>query len=359
VVTETIYRNRRGASVENENIRVTVTAEGGHVAEIFHKGTGINPLWTPPWPSIELSTYSRAAHPEYGASAEAYLLAGILGHNICLDTFGGPSPEEFAAGIPVHGEGSVAPYALNVGPQSISLRATLPLAQLQFEREIHLAKNGMVIRFAESIENLSGSDRPIAWTQHVTLGPPFLERGKTQFRAPATRSKVIDSDFTDGRGAQKRGAEFNGFLCPHKDGGVIDLRVYPSEAVSGGFTTHLMDTAREHAYFVSWSPASKVVFGYVWKRADFPWLCRWEENHLRAHAPWNGQALTCGMEFGVSPTVESRREMVARGSLFGVPAFRWVPAKARVNVEYCAFIGVADAIPESVTWDGRESVRLE
>ena len=27
------------------------------------------------------------------------------------------------------------------------------------------------------------------------------------------------------------------------------------------------------------SPASKLAFGYVWRRADFPWLGIWEENH--------------------------------------------------------------------------------
>jgi hypothetical protein len=52
------------------------------------------------------------------------------------------------------------------------------------------------------------------------------------------------------------------------------------------------------------------------------------------------------MEFGVSPMPETRREMIARGSLFGVPAFRWIPARKTVTVEYRAFITQADSIPE-------------
>lgn len=353
-----VYRQRRAVSVENEAVRVTVTAEGGHVAEIFHKETGVNPLWTPPWPSIEPSAYNRAGYPQYGSSDEAHLLSGIMGHSICLDTYGAPSPEEFSAGIPIHGEGPVVPYTVENDESTVSLKATLPKAQLQFERQILLSSNGRVIRFRESIENLSCVDRPIAWTQHVTMGPPFLEPGLTQFRAPATRSKVIDEDFTGGRGLQKNGAEFDGLLCPREDGGVIDFRVYPSDPVSGGFTTHLMDPSREDAYFLAWSPTRKVLFGYAWRRAEFPWLCRWEENHLRSDPPWNGQTLTCAMEFGVSPLLESRRQMVARGSLFGTPTFRWVPAKARVHAEYCAFIGVAESIPESITWNGDESVHF-
>ena len=44
-----IYRGRRAATIENEGIRVTVLAEGGHIAEVLDKQTGVNPLWTPPF----------------------------------------------------------------------------------------------------------------------------------------------------------------------------------------------------------------------------------------------------------------------------------------------------------------------
>ena len=44
------YRQRRGASISNNQLRVTVLEEGGHIAEITDLGSGINPLWTPHWP---------------------------------------------------------------------------------------------------------------------------------------------------------------------------------------------------------------------------------------------------------------------------------------------------------------------
>src|SRR5437762_12181143 len=81
------YRGRRAASIENDDVRVTVLEEGGHIAEILDKRSGVNPLWTPPWPSIEPSTYTRARHPEYGTGSDAILLAGIMGHNLCVDVF--------------------------------------------------------------------------------------------------------------------------------------------------------------------------------------------------------------------------------------------------------------------------------
>ena len=45
------------------------------------------------------------------------------------------------------------------------------------------------------MHNTGGVDRPIGWTQHVTLGPPFLEKGRTEFRASMTRSRVFESAF--------------------------------------------------------------------------------------------------------------------------------------------------------------------
>jgi hypothetical protein len=338
------FRNRRAVSIENEFLRVTVLVEGGHIAEIRDKASGVNPLWQPPWPSIEPSTYELAKHPEYGADSESKLLAGIMGHNLCLDIFGGPSEAEAAAGLTVHGEGSVAPYRIEGAGCELTAEADLPLAQLRFRRRLRL--EGRRVLFSERVENVSAYDRPIAWTQHVTLGPPFLEKGATLFRASATRSKVFDIDFSDGLGYMKIGAEFEWPMAPAKGGGVADMRVFTGSPVSAGFTTHLMDPARD-AFFLAWQPASQLLFGYVWKPSDYPWLGIWEENYCRKSAPWNGVSLTRGMEFGVSPMPETRREMIERGSLFGVPGYRWIPARGALEAEYYALLTPAGSIPES------------
>ncbi|MEZ5398512.1 MAG: hypothetical protein R2729_02520 [Bryobacteraceae bacterium] len=341
------YRNRKAHRIENEQIAVTVTQEGGHIASILHKASGVNPLWTPQWESIEPSSYDAAKHTGYGADAEAKLLAGIFGHNLCLDLFGGPSEEEAAAGITVHGESSVASYAISEQGGELVQQAEFPQARLGFERRIRLEADG-VLAIREAVENLSALDRPSAWTQHVSLGAPFVEPGVTQFRAPGTKSKVLEVDFADGKGHQKIGATFDWPLCPRKEGGAIDLRVYPGEKVSAGYTATLMDPHREQAFFVGWHPKWKLAFGYVWNRADFPWLGRWEENRSRTHAPWAGREITCGMEFGVSPMPETRRAMIERRELFGVPGYRWLPARKKVTVDYHAFVREATRVPENV-----------
>lgn len=334
------YQRRRAAWIENSRLRVIVLEGGGHIAAIVDKTTGINPLWSPKWRSIEPAAYDPARHPEYGAGAESRLLSGIMGHNICLDFFGGPTDEEAAAGLTVHGEGPVVTYAIDDADGGMAMRADLPLAQLRFERQIDLEDQR--IRIRETVENLAGHDRPVGWTQHVTLGPPFLEKGITQLRASATRSQVFAHPFGDDDYLEK-GASFDWPHAPRAGGGSVDLQGFTGLPASCAYTTHLMDPSREHAHFVAFSPRAQLAFGYVWRRADFPWMGIWEENLSRKNAPWNGAEITRGMEFGVSPIPETRRQMIERGSLFDTPGFRWIPAKTRVDVEYWAFVQHADA----------------
>jgi hypothetical protein len=357
-MTEIRYRNRRAVALENERLQVIVSVEGGHLAAITDKETGINPLWTPPWPSIEPSAWSRETHPEYGDNAESRLLAGILGHNLCLDLFGGPSEEEAAAGMTVHGEGSVVPYDVTIDGETLTQRATMPHAQLAFERRITLRAGSRKLLIEESAENLLAWDRPCAWTQHVTLGPPFLKKGETQFRASATRSKVIEFDFTGGKGYMEIGAEFDWPNVPCIGGGTEDMRVFTSREVSGAYSTHLMDTSRETAFFTAYSPSLELAIAYIWRRSDFPWLGIWEENCSRTSPPWNGRTLTRGMEFGASPMPESRRAMISRNGLFGAPGYRWIPAKSKVSVRYVALVSPARKAPENADWDGGERAVL-
>lgn len=344
---EAKYNGRRAFSIENAHLHVTVLPGGGHIAGILDKRTGVNPLWSPPWNSVDPVTFDASLHPEFGTGSDARLLAGIMGHNLCLDIFGGPSAEEEAAGVTAHGEGSVARFDISESDGHLSMKASMPLAQIQFERRIGL--HGSAVRIRESVESLAAFDRPIGWTQHVTLGPPFLERGLTQFRASATKSMVFEGEFGDDA-YLKAGAEFEWPMVPGKDGTLKDLRIMNSAAVSSGYTAHLMDQASDHAFFSAWSPASNVALGYIWKRADFPWLGIWEENHSRLGSPWNGKTVTRGMEFGASPFPESRRDAVARARLFGAPTYRWLPARTTLQTEYWAILRHADAPLEAFDW---------
>jgi hypothetical protein len=345
-----MHRGRRAATIENDRIRVTVLVEGGHIAEVLDKATGVNPLWMPPWTSIEPSAYEPAVHdPVYGGGSAGRLLAGILGHNLCLDIFGGPSEDEAAAGMPAHGDASIARFEVLQAGGALVMRALLPLAQIQFERRIELRGRG--VHVGERVTSRCGFDRPIAWTQHVTLGPPFLEKGTTSFRASATRSQVFESSFGVGDYLQQ-GAVFDWPRAPRSGGGTADLRLFTGERSSSAYTAHLMNGDDRAASFVAFSPQFQLAFGYVWRPSDFPWMGIWEENCSRTGTPWNGDTLARGMEFGVSPFPETRRAMVERSRLFGVPTYRWLPANASVEAEYGIVLQCADTIPDAPDWSG-------
>jgi hypothetical protein len=346
-VTGILFHGRHAAQLENDCLRVTILREGGHIAEVFDKRSGVNPLWVPHWTSLEPSAFERERPGCFGSGADAKLLAGIMGHNLCLDIFGGPSAEEAQAGLTVHGEASVDPYDIDESPGELRMRLTLPMAQIRFTRSIEL--HGQHVRIRETVENLTAIDRPLAWTQHVTLSPPFLDPATTQFRASMNHSAVSETD--PGFNAYLRpGAEFAWPMAPRLDGGLADLRRMNSTAPASGYTAHLADARHEHAYFVAFAPQFRLAFGYVWMRKDFPWLGIWEENCSRKSSPWDGRTVTRGMEFGVSPFPETRREMVDRGRFLGEPAYKWIAARGRAEAEYWISSQIADEVPEALDW---------
>jgi hypothetical protein len=163
---------------------------------------------------------------------------------------------------------------------------------------------------------------------------------------------VVADDF-GAAGYLVPGAEFDWPHAPALNRSSVDLQNFTNADRSSAYTTHLMTPHHDRAWFLAFSPGSRLAFGYVWQRVDFPWLGIWEENASRQAPPWNGRCLTRGMEFGVSPFPESRRQMIDRGSLYGVPGYRWIPAGASVAAEYWAVALEADEPPESLDWPDR------
>src|SRR5580704_9851105 len=123
---------------ENPSLRISVAPGGGHIAALHLKNghprvkSLPNPLWTPPWKSIEPGAYKAGQHDRvYGGAPEGRLLASILGHNLCLDSFGSPSAAESRAGGLTHGEAGVTVWKPGAKRRNtFSFSAKLPGAQL-------------------------------------------------------------------------------------------------------------------------------------------------------------------------------------------------------------------------------------
>jgi hypothetical protein len=317
------------------------------VAELYDNAAGVSPLWVPPWPSIEPSQFTDEARSLYGDGSDARLLAGIMGHNLCLDIFGSPSAQESESGVTAHGEASVNLYEITGSSERLEMKVTLPLAQLSFERTMEL--HGRRVRVREAVQNLTAMDRPLAWTQHVTLGPPFLDAESTEFRARVDRSMVSETDPGEHSGLVAN-TEFDWPFAPRIDGETADLRRMQAPIPASAYTAHRANPEYEHIFFTAFSPRYELALSYVWRRREFPWLGIWEENCSRRWSPWMSRTVARGMEFGLSPVPETRREMLTRKSLFETPMYGWLAANAQLCAEYWIVMQTVDRVPDDVAW---------
>jgi hypothetical protein len=336
-VTVLKFLGRNAVQLENETLRVTLLADGCHIAEIFHKQAAISPLWIPPWLTANIEQDAETAEA-YGP--DRHFLASVMGHHVCLDMFGEPSESERSAGFELHGEASLVSYDCFVADGKIHATAHLERSALRLSRSIHLGADGYSVSICETVENLLPIDRPIAWTQHVTLGPPFLVPGVTRIRMNPIRSRVANTN--PEQGELNSGADFTWPNAPSHDEGTRNLSIFADRNRGASLTTHRMESNVSDVGFTVFCPLRNMIFGYRWNSQDFPWLVMWEENKSRHDIPWSHETVACGLEFGVSPFPESRREMVDRGSLFDTSTFRWLGAKTKVSASYSAFLYSAD-----------------
>jgi hypothetical protein len=344
----TSWHGRNAFCLGNEWVRLTTLTGGGHIAEFrFADETGfsrLNPLWVPPWRTIEPYKYREKTHASrYGSLAEGKLLSGIGGHNICLDYFGSPSPEEAERGLSQHGEAPSAKWhrtvsRLNERSVALTLGVSLPVAGLVLTREIKLRRGESVIYFQETVRNNRNADHFFHWTQHVTLGPPFLSNRDSFVALPGTKGITFPHGYDEGRALLCSANLFRWPNAPARSGKAVDL-TRPFARRGWGFVVSvLVDPRRDMGFIAAVNLRERLVIGYCFKRQEFPWVAVWEENCAIKAPPWTGRTRARGLEFSTNPIPVPRREAFALGSLFGRPTFSYVPARGRKTVNYLAFL---------------------
>ena len=347
--------------LENAKVRIAALRGAGHLAEIRLKSddprVAVNPMRVPHFPTIEPWEYDPAVHDKvYGGGTNKVLQSGYMGHLLNFPTFGGPSPSETANGLGNHGEALTREWRLDrteADDEAVVLwySAHLPKTQYNVGRVLTLPADEQVLYIEEWAESLVDYDRPAMWVQHVTFGPPFVEPGKTTLDMSAKRGEV------------RRGGEETNSLAPGEvmwpdgktwDGKPTSLRAMQPKAHAGTYAGFEMDPARERAWFTMYHPDYRVLIGYVWKTADFPFMGDWQENGRNTQLPWEGKVKARGMEFGTTPFGGPMQSVVTQGEFLGKPVYRWMPGRQRQTVRYIAFIV---EIPDG--YAGVEDVRVE
>ena len=229
-----VLDGRHGFCLQADWGHISVVAGGGHICELnLNACSGVNPLWRPPWSTINPSDYNISKHARrYGPPPDGKLLSGIAGHSLSFDHFGPPSIEETAAGLTTHGEAPALKWKLEKQSQSpkplLQYGVTLPGARINFTRKLTLDRTNPVIYCEEEATNLTSYDRPISWNEHVTFGPPFLEEETTWFDMPATRAKVCPASYSP-RFSLQPDAEFAWPEAPTRDRKQWNLRTTLAE----------------------------------------------------------------------------------------------------------------------------------
>ncbi len=339
----TTWRGRKACLIGNELVELTHLTGGGHIVD-FHfrdKTRCTNPYWVPRWKSLEPFNFKPEKHARiYGSPETGRLLCGIAGHNLCLDLFGMPSPEEIKFGGTLHGETGVSQWSAslksNASQAMLQLSVQLPRAELDFTRSLLLRRGESVVYIRESVKNERKVDQFIQWQQHATLGAPFLSKDCV-IDLPGARGRTNPAGY-DGRELLKTDAEFLWPYAPRFDRGRVDLRQLLTARSRGFIAAVQVALDRTYGFACALNKKLAFVIGYLFRRSDFPWIALWEENGARRNSPWNGREKTRGLEFGTSPLPLSRAENFRLGQMYGTPTLAHIPAGSTRTANYLLFL---------------------
>lgn len=347
-VVREFWRGREAYRLGNGLVQLITLTGGGHIAEFRFVGPDeapkLSPLWTPPWKTIDAYRYREEAHEaRYGPVLEGKLLSGIAGHNICLDYFGSPSPEEAKHGLSLHGEAPSLRWRkisqrLQNDRVAVTLSVRLPAAGLRFQRQIILRKDQPVAFFRETVYNDRSYDHFFHWTQHVTLGPPFISDGDSMTFLPGARGITFPLEYDEGKSLLARERKFRWPNAPTPSGHFVNLEHVLIRKGLGFVASVLIDPRRDWGYVCALNVKHRLLIGYYFRRDDFPWVAVWEENRAISAVPWQERTEARGLEFGTTPIPSTRRDVFRRGRLYDTDTFTCVPGRGRKTIEYLAFL---------------------
>jgi hypothetical protein len=320
------FEGRPALVLANGKLELTVTLQGSTLANLVlaDDPEKLSPLWNPIRMARELGTVP--------------LPANVGGHFVCVDGFGPVSPEERTAGMPNHGEAHLVNLESRTEQQgrtsSVVLTGILPLVQEAFSRTIRMVDGENVIYVESRLENLLGFDRPVNWAEHATIGSPFLESGATVVDVSGSRARTRPWQQAPGNNRMQRrlasGQDFTWPMAPSVDGKTIDLRETPADPHYTDHSAVLLDPSSKTAWVTAINITKGLMIGYVFNREEYPWLQLW------GNFPPTGK-MARGMEFATQPYDVPRREVLSNPPMFETPAYRWLPAKSRIETRFLLF----------------------
>ena len=303
--------------LRSTQVEMTWAPAGGALIAFQFRDDKINPLnfeIPPPLPTRQ---------------AEVPLLRG---HFLCLDRWGAPSAAEQSHGMPYHGEAAAVRWTTVSEPQpsnrqvSAEMSCELPLAGLRVARHILLDDTGSVALITEQVTNGNKLGRIYNIVQHPTIAPPFLN-DDTLVDSNARAGFLQDGPVPSSRDAASR------WPTIAVRSAEVDLRQLRSEPGDvSDVSSFVFDNDEAYGWVTASSPRQKLLLGYVWKSADYPWLNIWR---FRV----DGKPAARGLEFGTTGYHQPFPTLVKQGRLLDRPTFAHLDADETIGRAYLCFLG--------------------
>ena len=251
------------------------------------------------------------------------------GHFLCMGRWGAASEAEQKAGVPHNGEVNTLTWKViqpvETKNELISAEAEcLEIKdQMKVTRKITMPKSGTSFLMTETAENTSYNDRVYNFTQHPTIGEPFL--------APST---LIDCNAGLGfdQRADIQSLEKSAFNWPegHLVDGFADLRMVNDDR--GYVTTHIFPDTCKTGWVTACNPEQKMILGYIFKTKEYPWLNLW-------HWKKNKKPFAHGLEFGTTGLGQPYKTLIDNCvNFFGRKSYEWINTGEKITKHYVCFL---------------------
>lgn len=295
--------------LENGTVRISWDLAGGGLVDFQRKDLPLNPFT---W--------------EEKSPAPAH----FKGHFLCLDRWGAPSEAELKAGMQYHGE---APHVMwkqtARNGAAGEMTAQLPMAHLSVKRTIRL--DGPSALVIEAVTNESPIGRVYNMVQHPTIGPPFLDE-----------TVVVDANARQGfmQSSPMPNPEYPTVVWPQalKDGMPVSLRFLKDDPMPN-VVSYVIDD--EYGWVTALHPGKRLVLGYVWKTAEYPWLNIWRDVQ-------NGKPFARGLEFGTTGLHQPYPVLARKGRMFGRSLFGFFDANETHTRSYQVFLATLPATASGI-----------
>lgn len=314
-----LAQDRPQAVLANRTAEAIFDLGGGSFVSFKLKDGGLNPLrWLGP--------------------GDATAANRPMAHFLCLDRWGQPSQAELRNGMPFHGEATRVAWKIdNASASSASMSAKLPLAGLEIVRRIQFHSDAALIAVDETVTNRNPLGKIYNMVQHPTIGPPFLDE-----------TTVVDSNARRGfmQSSPLPNPEEPSVFWPAalKDGQPVDLRHLRDDPLPN-VVSYAID--QPIGWVTAFTPKHRLLIGYLWKTADYPWLNIWR------HVDERRRPLARGLEFGTTGLHQPFGEIFRKGTIFGRPLAAYLDAGESASRSWSAFL---IAVPAD--WRGVESVAV-